>query len=92
MNRGEDGEFDGTRGKDNKQLISKQKQMIKNHDLQIDEIGGIVSSLKYNGQNFDQEVNYHNKILGKLNTDIDKTHNKMVKVDSKLKELISKSS
>lgn len=30
-------------------------------------------------------------MLGHLNTDIDKTHMKMVKVDSRLKELISKS-
>ena len=33
-----------------------------------------------------------NKMLGKLNTDMDKTQAKMVKVDSKLKELIAKSS
>jgi hypothetical protein len=31
-------------------------------------------------------------MLGKLNTDMDKTQAKMVKVDSKLKELIAKSS
>ena len=31
-------------------------------------------------------------MLGKLGTDIDKTHEKMVKVDSKLKELIASSS
>ena len=31
-------------------------------------------------------------MLTKLGTDMDKTHNKMVKVDSKLKELIASSS
>lgn len=30
-------------------------------------------------------------MLDKINTDVDKTHQKMVKVDNKLKELIAKS-
>ena len=30
-------------------------------------------------------------MLGKLGTDMDRTHNKMIKVDNKLKELIAKS-
>jgi len=30
-------------------------------------------------------------MLGKLNVDMDRTNNKMVKVDSRLKELIAKS-
>ena len=58
----------------------------------MDGLGGIIQNIKYDGQNFNTEVNYQNQMLGKLNTDIDKTHDKMVKVDSKLKELIAKSS
>jgi len=53
---------------------------------------GVVQGIKYEGQNFNEEVTKQNKMLGKLNTDMDKTQAKMVKVDSKLKELIAKSS
>ena len=58
----------------------------------MDELGGIVHNIKYENQNFNVEVNTQNKMLGKLGTDIDKTTEKMVKVDSKLKELIASSS
>lgn len=57
----------------------------------MDEIGGIVKNIKYDNENFNEEITYQNKMLGKLGTDMDRTHNKMVKVDNKLKELIAKS-
>ena len=57
----------------------------------MDEIGAIVSNLRYEGQNFNQEVTYQNKMLDKVNTDIDKNQRKMVKVDNRLKNLIKSS-
>lgn len=66
--------------------------MLQDQDRHLDELGGIVSNIKYEGQNFNQEVTTQNKMLDKLGTDMDKTHNKMVKVDSRLKELIASSS
>jgi uncharacterized coiled-coil protein SlyX len=91
MQRGEDGEYEDTRGKDSRQLLTQQKQMIRKQDEHLDEIAGIVTNIKYENQNFAQEVTYQNKMLGDLNSQVDRTHQKMVKVDSKLKELIAKS-
>ena len=65
--------------------------MFKNQDDQLDEISGIVKVLKYDNQDFNQEVTYQNKLLGKLDVDIQRTHEKMVNVDNRLKRLIAKS-
>lgn len=50
-----------------------------------------MSTLKYENQNFQQEVTLQNKMLDKVNTDIDKNQAKMVKVDNRLKHLIKSS-
>ncbi|CDW77210.1 syntaxin 8 [Stylonychia lemnae] len=89
--RAEDGEYEDTRGKENRQILKQQKDMIKNQDEHLDQIAGIVQNIKYENQNFGQEVTYQNKMLTDLNSQVDKTHQKMVKVDNKLKELIAKS-
>eukprot|EP00347_Sterkiella_histriomuscorum_P019593 403341037 len=89
--KGEDGEYEDTRGKDNRQVLQHQKKMIKNQDEHLDEIAGIVQNIKYENQNFAVEVGYQNKMLGDINVQVDRTHQKMVKVDNKLKELIAKS-
>ena len=47
MVRGEDGEYEDTRQLDNRGLLSKQKNMIKDQDKHLDEIGGIVQNIKY---------------------------------------------
>lgn len=65
--------------------------MIRNQDEHLDQIAGIVQNIKYEGQNFQQEVTYQNKMLTDLNSQVDRTHQKMVKVDNRLKELIAKS-
>lgn len=65
--------------------------MLKDQDKHLDEIGGIVSNLRYENQNFNQEVTYQNKMLDKVNNDIDKNQAKMVKVDTRLKNLIKSS-
>lgn len=36
-------------------------------------------------------MTYQNKMLGDINVQVERTHQKMVKVDNKLKELIAKS-
>ncbi len=65
--------------------------MLKDQDQHLDQIGGIVSNLRYENQNFAQEVTYQNKMLDKVNDDIDRNQAKMVKVDTKLKNLIKQS-
>ena len=91
VKRGEDGEYEDTRNLNNKQILKKQKDMLKDQDKHLDEIGGIVKNIKYDNENFNEEITHQNKMLTKLGTDMDRTHNKMVKVDNKLKELIAKS-
>ena len=51
-----------------------------------------MQGIKYENENFNQEVTYQNKLLDKLDNDIDRTHQKMIKVDTKLKNLIALSS
>jgi hypothetical protein len=68
MQKGEDGEYEETRGQDNRQVLTIQKKMIKNQDEHLDQIAGIVQNIKYENQNFGQEVTYQNKMLGDLNT------------------------
>ena len=89
--KGEDGEYEDTRGLANRQVLEQQKKMLKDQDQHLDEIGGIVSNLRYENQNFNKEVTYQNKMLDKVNDDIDRNQLKMVKVDGKLKNLISQS-
>jgi len=50
--RGEDGEYEATRNLENKQILQQQKQMLKDQDVHLDQIGGIVSNLRYENQNF----------------------------------------
>lgn len=91
IERGADGEYEDTRGKNNQHLLTHQKQMLREQDNQLDTLSGVVQGIKYENQNFNTEVTDQNKMLGKLNTDIDRTHRNMIKVDSRLKELIAKS-
>jgi len=76
--KGEDGEYEVTRNLNNRQVLDKQKQMLQDQDKHLDEIGAIVSGLRYENQNFNQEVTLQNKMLEKVNDDIDKNQAKMV--------------
>ena len=42
--------------------------MLKDQDQHLDQIAGIVSNIKYENENFNQEVTYQNKMLTDLNT------------------------
>ena len=46
--KGNDGEYDSTRHKDEKQIITLQKHMLNEQDKQLEEIEGIVKSINYN--------------------------------------------
>ncbi len=70
--RGEDGEFEDTRNQTSRQVLDLQKQKLKDQDKHLDEIGGIVANLRYENQNFQQEVTLQNKMLDRVNDDIDR--------------------
>lgn len=56
MKSAEDGEYENTRDKDSRQVITLQKQIINDQDRQLEEIQGIVKSINYENQNFGNEV------------------------------------
>lgn len=58
--RDNDGEYEQTRNLNDKQMLVQQKQLLKDQDVHLDQIGGIVSNLKFENQNFQQEVTYQN--------------------------------
>ncbi len=65
--------------------------MLRNQDEELDQFGGIVQTIKYQNQDFNQEVTYQNKLLDNLNDNMERTHRRMVKVDNRLKMVIAKS-
>ncbi|CDW91411.1 syntaxin 8 [Stylonychia lemnae] len=90
-NRDEEGEFEDTKAMDERQLITKNKKIMNDQDRQLDEIQGIVSSIKYENQNMQDELGHQNVILSKIDGDIERNFQRMVKVDNKLKKLIASS-
>uniref|UniRef100_A0A7S3CR94 t-SNARE coiled-coil homology domain-containing protein n=1 Tax=Strombidium rassoulzadegani TaxID=1082188 RepID=A0A7S3CR94_9SPIT len=77
---------------DNQQLLHFQRSLIKSQDHQLDQLGGIISNIKHENQNFSTEVKMQNKMLESLQVDMDDTHRDMVKIDSKLKDVVAKAS
>lgn len=71
--RADDGEFEDTRGLQNQQILGKQKSMITIQDQQLEEIHAIVQNIKYENENFGNEVTFQNKMLDQMSNDIDKT-------------------
>ncbi len=57
----EAGEYEETKNLSSQQMLAKQKNMLKEQDQQLNEIGNIVSNLRYENENFNQEVTYQNK-------------------------------
>ena len=62
--------------------------MLKNQDNQLDEIGNIVANLRYENQNFGEEVTYQNKLLEGVTKDIDKNQIKLDKGNQRLAKLM----
>ena len=90
--RDKDGEFSSTRGLDDKQLLKQQKDLVSGQDEHLDVLGGIISNIKLENQNFSVEVNQQNKMLDSLQVDMDDAHTKMLKVDNKLKNIVASTS
>ena len=85
-----EGETDDTKDRTNQQLLELQKQNLAKQDRQLDEVIGITQAIKGEAQNFNDEVTLQNKMLDKLDGDLDQTNKKMVRVDNNMKRLIKK--
>ena len=51
--------------------MQKQKNLYSEQDKQLEEISNIVKEVKYEAENFGDEATLQNKMLTKLETDID---------------------
>lgn len=89
---GDDSEYMNTRGKNNKQVLDVQKDMLRKQDDQFDQISGIAHNMAQDGRMIGEELEHQNNMLDDLNRGMDKTNMKMMRVDSKLKKLIAESS
>ena len=87
--RDDDGDFSHTKNMSSQQLLQEQRKMMRNQDSSLDKLGGIIQNIKYENQNFKSEVTMQNKMLDSLSVDMDNTQQKMVKIDSKLKQIIA---
>ena len=54
--KGEDGEFENTRGLNNEQLLVQQQNLLTGQDAHLDKISNIVDKIKFESQNFGAEV------------------------------------
>ena len=52
----------------------------------------MIQNIKYENQNFKQEVTMQNRMLESLQVDIDDSHANMVKLDTRLKQIVSTTS
>ena len=59
--------------------------MLAAQDGHLDKINDVVGMIRHENENFGQEVTMQNKMLEKVNEDIDENLEHMVKLDSKLK-------
>lgn len=90
--RDEDGEYAHTKELSAAQLMQHNKNQFAETDKQLDKISNIVGQIHYENENFRDEVGLQNKMLDKVNKDIDQNIADMVKLDSKLKKLLAKGS
>ncbi|CAI2380021.1 unnamed protein product [Moneuplotes crassus] len=88
---GEDGEYSNTRGKNNAEIITVEKQMLNNQDHHFDKLSAIAHELKYEAQEGGKEIDGQVDMLDTLNRDMDKTNIKMMRVDGRLKKLVAES-
>ena len=65
--------------------------MLSTQENQLDEILGVTRAIRYEGENFGDEVTEQNKMLGTLNNEFDRTEIKMARVDNRLKQVIASS-
>ena len=65
--------------------------MLNNQEEKLDEILGVTRAIRYEGENFGDEVNTQNVMLHSLNNEFDRTEIKMTRVDNRLKQVIASS-
>ena len=87
-----DGEYENTKHKDNAALLQQQKDMLNAQDDALDKIGGVVDVIRFENQNFKEEVNLQNRMLDKVNNQIDETSSQMIKLEGKVGALLAKGS
>ena len=64
--------------------------MLAEQDHKLDRINDVVGMIRHENENFTNEVTMQNKMLDKVNDDIDDNLQHMVKLDSKLKVMLAK--
>ena len=69
--RGEDGDYAHTKEMSNAQIMQHNKNQFAETDNQLDKISAIVGQIAHENENFRDEVQLQNKMLDKVNEDID---------------------
>ena len=69
-----DGEYVNTKGLDNHMLLQQQKNMLEGQDQHLDKISNVVDKIRFENQNFQTEVKKQNKMLDKVNDDLDRNN------------------
>ena len=90
--RDEDGEFEETKGLTNVQVLDQNKAQLAAQDHMLDRIGDVVQNIRHENTNFRDEVQLQNGMLDEVNEDMEVNLNEMVKLDSKLKTMLTKAS
>ncbi len=57
----------------------------------MDEVIGVVKATSYEAENFKKEATLQNKMLDRLNEDIDVANDNMIRVEGRMKNLLKKS-
>ena len=89
---GDDGEYQNTRGKKNKEVLEIQRKMLRDQDDKLDQIIGIGHNIGEDAKAIGRELDEQNNMLDNLEKGFDKTNVKMFKTNSKLTKLIAESS
>ena len=58
----------------------------------LDRIGDVVTNIRYENTNFKEEVQLQNRMLDEVNEDMERNLENMVKLDTKLKTMLTKAS
>ena len=90
--RDEDGEFEETKALTNVQVLDQNKAQLAAQDHMLDRIGDVVQNIRHENTNFRDEVQLQNEMLDEVNEDMEVNLNEMVKLDSKLKTMLTKAS
>ena len=73
-------------------LLQQQRNQLADQDAALGKISNVIDVINYENEEFSTEVKHQNKLLTNLNDDMDKVADDMVKVDTRLKRLMTKGS